>query len=88
MGHKLLLYFRRPVNRSLSIQEVLSKTNLLRAQESIGGDDAVQAIKEIGFSSSYRIDPVLLDDEVWLLWNKEDVTIEVFIDTPQTIFMQ
>ena len=51
-----------------------------------GGDDAVQAIKEIGFSSSYRIDPVLLDDGVWLLWNKEDVTIEVCRYTSNNIY--
>ena len=50
------------------------------------GDDAVQAIKEIGFSSSYRIDPVLLYDGVWLLWNKEDVTIEVCRYTSNNIY--
>ncbi|GMY22735.1 hypothetical protein FCV25MIE_17976 [Fagus crenata] len=41
------------------------------------GNDAVQAIEEIGFSGSYRIDPQGILDGVWLLWNKEDVTIEV-----------
>ena len=41
------------------------------------GNDVVQAIEEIGFSGSYRIDPQGILDGVWLLWNKEDVTIEV-----------
>ncbi|KAK7816914.1 hypothetical protein CFP56_043538 [Quercus suber] len=48
------------------------------------GNDADQAIEEIGFSGSYLIDPFLFDDGVWLLW-KKDVVIEVNSPTSHLI---
>ncbi|KAL0007167.1 hypothetical protein SO802_008669 [Lithocarpus litseifolius] len=49
------------------------------------GNDADQAIEEIGFSGSYRKDPFLFDDGVWLLW-KKDVVIEVNPSTSHLIY--
>ncbi|KAF3959418.1 hypothetical protein CMV_015768 [Castanea mollissima] len=49
------------------------------------GNDADQAIEEIGFSGSYLIDPFLFDDGVWLLW-KKDVVIEVNSSTSHLIY--
>ena len=50
------------------------------------GNDADQAIEEIGFSGSYLIDPFLSEDGVWLLWKKEDVVIEEISSTSHQIY--
>nr|POE64444.1 hypothetical protein CFP56_35003 [Quercus suber]POE64452.1 hypothetical protein CFP56_35011 [Quercus suber] len=49
------------------------------------GNDADQAIEDIGFSGSYLVDPFLFDDGVWLLWEK-DVVIEVNSSTSHLIY--
>lgn len=40
------------------------------------GKDTIQAVEEIGFSGSY-----IIDGGIWLLWNKEDVKIEVYVSS-------
>lgn len=38
--------------------------------------DTIEAVEVIGFSCSY-----IIDGGIWLLWNKDDVKIEVYVST-------